>query len=180
MEPYPAADFIIPGMKVGCLPYLALADSHLECFFSAKCLNDTARWISNLSSDSWPRPMDRSAMIKFAPNTSLGFVFTEMMLDHWKEGRNFSGYYHVCEPVQCTFTTVRANSFIYLFTLLIGLYGGLTVALRIIAPLVVQAMRFIVCQYKKKFRSNLHHGHQGILRGVMGSIRKVYRVVSSL
>ena len=72
------------------------------------------------------------------------------MLDHWDEARNFSGYYDVCEPVLCTFTTIQKKSIIYLFTLLIGLYGGLTVALRIIAPLLIVFGHFLHSQFKQR------------------------------
>ena len=144
MEPYPPPHYVIPGMRVGCLPYHALIDGTLECFFSAACLNNTARWISSLPSDSWPKPLDSSAMKAFFPNTSVGSIFTGVPLDHWSEARNFSGYYSECLPVLCTFTAIQKKSVIYLITLLIGLYGGLNVALRIIAPLLIKFWRFTV------------------------------------
>ena len=154
MDPYPAPDFIVPGMRVGCLPYDALADSTLECFFSETCLNETARWISNLGVNFRPRPLNGSAMNNFLPKTPFKTVLAMAMIDHWKSATNYSGYYHACEPVHCTFTIVRKNSFMYLIVLLLGLYGGLTVALRIMAPWVVRCRHFFSCQCEETSRSS--------------------------
>jgi hypothetical protein len=150
MDPYPAPDFVIPGMKVGCLPYQALADSTLECFFSAACLNRTAQMISNLPVASWPKPLNDTTMISFSLHTPVSIIFSNSIIDHWKEFINFTGYYDICEPVECTFTTVRRNSIVYLITLLIGLYGGLTVGLRIIVPLLIKTVRSIFNNFKQR------------------------------
>ena len=155
MDPYPAPDFVVPGMRVGCLPYDALADSTLECFFSETCLNDTERWISSLPVASRPKPLNSSAMSHFLPRTPFNTILAMAMIDHWKNATNYSGYYHACEPIQCTYTTVKRNGFIYLIVLLIGLYGGLTVALRIISPWAARGRHFFLCQFQKRSRSSL-------------------------
>ena len=77
------------------------------------------------------------------------------MIDHWKSATNYSGYYHACEPVQCTFMIVRKNSVVYSIVLLLGLYGGLTVALRIIAPWIVRCRHVSMCQSEETSRSSL-------------------------
>ena len=169
MEPNPAADFVFPGMKVGCLPYQALANSTLECFFSATCLNDSAPWISNLPAVARSQPMNGSSMVLFSPNTSLSVIFANKMLDHWENTTSFSRYYQTCEPVQCTFTTTRKNSFIHLLTLLLGLYGGLTVALRIAAPSMVRLGRFVFSQFKKRRTSSSQNQQTGISKGTTNS-----------
>ena len=150
MDPNPAPDFIVPNMKVGCLPYQALADSTLECFFSAACLNETARWISNLPVKSRPPSLNSSAMDSFLPTTPISAIFANSMIDHWQESSNFSGYFHNCQPVQCTFTTLRKNGFMNVATLLVGVFGGLTVALHIITPFLIKAARFIFYYIKRR------------------------------
>ena len=162
MEPNPAADFVFPGMKVGCLPYQALADSTLECFYSAACLHEATPWISNQPAVARSHAMNGSSMVFFSSNTPVSVIFANKMLDHWKNTTSFSGYYHACEPVQCTFTTTRKNSFIYLITLLIGLYGGLTVALRIASPGIVRLGRFAFAQFTKRCKSSSQHQQAGI------------------
>ena len=166
MEPYPGPEFVIPGMKVGCLPYEALYESTLECFFSARCLNDTARWISSLPPDAWPKPLGGAAMVKFKSKTPVSFILSEIIIDDWKYESNFSRYYGVCAPVQCTYLTNRKNSFLYLMTLLIGLYGGLSIVFRIIAPLLVQ-YRYLFCCLCKRRPMSKAHNQQGIFFGSM-------------
>ena len=144
-------------MKVGCLPYHALAASTLECFFSAECLKETASRISSLPAKSRPVPLNGSAMRSFLPNTSVSAIFTYSMLDRWQESSDFSGYFHSCEPVQCSFTTLRKNRFIYLTTLLIGVFGGLTVALHIITPFLVRAVRYVFHFIKRTLLSGRKH-----------------------
>ena len=162
MDPYPSADFIIPGMKVGCLPYDALASSTLECFFSTVCLNSTSRWISSLPKSSWPKPLNSSSMIVFTPNTSVASILSHVLVDHWIQAKHFSGYYHVCKPIQCTYVVYKKPNIVYLITLLIGLYGGLTVALRIVAPILVQYKRSICCCFNRRALTSLPD-QQGIL-----------------
>ena len=148
MDPFPPATLVIPGMKVGCLPYDALIDSTLECFFSADCLDRTARWISSLPAASWPKPLSSSTMMNFLPNTTVDTILKTAMVDHWKRALNFFGYYHVCSPAQCTYMVVRKNSFIYLITLLIGLCGGLSIAFRIVVPSLVRYRRFFFAVFR--------------------------------
>ena len=59
------------------------------------------------------------------------------MVERWSYGENFATYYGACTPIDCSYTLVRYNSFTYVLTLLIGLQGGLIVALRLLAPFLV-------------------------------------------
>ena len=162
MEPYPGPEFVIPGMKVGCLPYEALHESTLECFFSAQCLNETARRISSLPPAAWPKPLGSAAKRRFGSYTPVSFIFSEIILDHWTNSSDYARYYDACAPVQCTYLTIRKNSFIYLVTLLIGLYGGLSIVFRIIAPLLVQYRHLFCCICRRRPVSSPQN-QQGIL-----------------
>ena len=138
MDPSPPPIFVIPGMKVGCMPYDAMIDSTLECFFSQSCLNTTARWISNLPPEQWPEALNSSKMSAFNSNTPISSLLAQHTVDRWINSTDFAGYYRSCAPSQCTYTVVQYNSFAYVISLLIGMYGGLTVALRFMAPFIVK------------------------------------------
>ncbi|CAF1286542.1 unnamed protein product, partial [Rotaria sp. Silwood1] len=137
MDPLPPPVFLIPGMKVGCVPYDAILNSTLECFFSSLCLNTTAQWISTLPSSSWPKPLDSSKLINFLPNSSVASIMDGHMFEELKYKMNFTGYYNACAPSECMRTYTYRNSFFYAIKVLLSLYGGLTVALRSIAPMIV-------------------------------------------
>ena len=143
MDPSPPPVFVVPGMKVGCMPYDAMIISTLECFFSQSCLNATAKWISNLPPAQWPKALNSSTMSTFTPYTPAKSLIDKQMVDRWIRVTDFEGYYTSCAPIQCTYTVEQYNSFAYVISLLISLYGGLTVALRFMAPYIVKFGRGI-------------------------------------
>lgn len=158
MNPSPPALFIIPGMSVGCLPYDALSSSTLECFFSSACLNTTAQWISTLPPSDWPKPLDSSKMTRFSINSTLASIMDEQMIDRWDNTVDFASYYTICAPTQCTYTFVGYGNFLDIITLFIGLVGGLNIALRIIAPLVIQVVRYLMQKFSKNIsQSSIAH-----------------------
>lgn len=149
MNPSPPPVFVVTGMRVGCFPYEALISGTLECFYEPECLNNTARWVSSLPPSAWPKPLDRTRQSRFYPNTSIGLLFDENMVEQVNLRKNFSAYYDSCAPSYCTYTIMRRNSWVYILTLLLGLYGGLTTVLRIAVPRLVQVGRYVHTKYAK-------------------------------
>lgn len=72
------------------------------------------------------------------------------MVDQLEYEIDFTGYYDNCAPVQCTYTHTQRSTFIYVITVLISFYGGLSVALRIVAPFIVQVGHYIYEKFQKK------------------------------
>lgn len=153
MTPQPPPVFVVPGMYVGCTAYDALIVATLECFFDAACLNTTAQWISVLPANALPKPLDSSLTVRFPAETIVGSILAEDMVDVWRTVKNFSAYYDACAPMQCTYALIQGNDFLYVMTMLIGLIGGLTVVLRIIAKLVVTVGRRCYNYFKKPQRA---------------------------
>jgi hypothetical protein len=143
MNPQPPPVHIIRGMKVGCMPYDAMIESTLECFYSAECLNGTSRWISHLPDTAWPKPLDRYILERFLPNDSIRDIIDKQMVNKWNIKRNFTAYFSGCSPIECKYSFSRQSSFIYLISLLISLYGSLTVGLHLIAPWIAKSIQFI-------------------------------------
>jgi hypothetical protein len=137
-------------MRVGCTPYDALMNSTLECFFDPFCLNATAQIISNLSNADWPKPLNKSKQSRFLFNDSIGSILEYQMIEELNGIRNFSQYYSVCAPLQCTYTFVGYNNFIYVITMMASLFGGLTAILRIMAPTIVQFVRSIQTYFRTR------------------------------
>jgi hypothetical protein len=143
MIPQPPPVYVIPGMKVGCMPFDAMADSTLECFYSSECLNATASWISRLPASAWPKPLNSSKLYGFSPKESMTQLSDRQMVDDWQILKNFSAYYSQCSPIECTYNFQQRNSFIYLISLLISLYGGLTISLRFLSPWIVHSIQYM-------------------------------------
>ena len=158
MNPSPPARFIVPGMNVGCMPYDALSTGTLECLFSSACVNSTAQWISNLPMADWPKPLDRSKLTKSQFNSTVASIVDQQMIDRWNNQVDFADYYRICAPTQCVYTFVGHENFLYIVTLLFGLFGGLNVTLRIMAPLIIEVARYIMQRFcGKKAESNSSH-----------------------
>lgn len=149
-DPYPPPIFVVTGMRVGCFPYEALLSGTLECFYKSECLNGTSRWISTLPSSAWPEPFDRTKPSRFQPSTLIGSLLGANIIDWVNVTKNFSSYYEYCEPDYCTYSINRRKSWISLLTLLLGLYGSLTMALRTVAPLLVQLGHYIHARFIRK------------------------------
>ncbi|UJR12163.1 hypothetical protein I4U23_016340 [Adineta vaga] len=160
--PIPPAVYIVPGMHVGCTPYYALIPSTLQCFFDSMCINTTTQWISDLLVSQWPKPLNRSLLSKYLVNSTIETIYNEMMTDNWEIRKNFSGYYATCAPIECTYTYVTRSNYLYVLITLIGLFGGLTVVLRIVSPLIITQCHRIHKLYTdiRQWLNHSKHMHQ--------------------
>jgi hypothetical protein len=63
------------------------------------------------------------------------------MIETWNETIKYDEYYKQCAPEQCTYIYTSPNSPLQIITTLFGLCGGLSVALKIIIPLIVRSVQ---------------------------------------
>ncbi|CAF0904771.1 unnamed protein product [Adineta steineri] len=69
-----------------------------------------------------------------------------LFIDEWSININYSKYYDECAPTSCTYTIIDQINFSDAFTLLISIYGGLIILLRLITPFLVNmSMKFNCC-----------------------------------
>lgn len=153
MNPSSSSIYYIPGMKVGCMIYEPLRYGNFECFFSETCLNRTARLISNLQPNFWPKPMNRTNLLKFSSNAPIEYILKQYMMETWNIKMDYVGYYNSCSPMQCTYNTFWRNNFIFVISRLIGLFGGLSVSLRLASPFIIKLFRYIYARSHSKIRS---------------------------
>ncbi|CAF1265964.1 unnamed protein product [Adineta ricciae] len=145
-EPY-----VVPGMTVGCFVFDTLKLSTLECFYSNLCLSLFYYYINQtmLKSDTgveWfrvhPLIYDQDST-QFAPETSLEFIFNEMMMEPWNISLSFKKYYAKCAPIYCTYSQIASTkSLMTMIIAFISLISGLTAALHVITPQLVKAIFF--------------------------------------
>ena len=154
MTPQPSARYVIPGLKVGCFPYDAMIGSTLECFYSAECLNETAKWISSLPPASWPKSLNRSAHTTFQPTDTLQKILDSTMVDDWQTTNTYETYYNACAPTGCMYTISTVSNILYLISTLMGLCGGLVVGLRKLVPLLVWMVLKIIKRFIRRVRSD--------------------------
>ncbi|UJR19006.1 hypothetical protein I4U23_022136 [Adineta vaga] len=120
----------IPGIVFGCLPIDGLRQSTLECFYNSTCLNQITEFfnITNI-----PNVLNQSISSRFYPVTSvtIGQLIDELFIETWEISYNYSNYYSFCLPSSCEYSYTTRNSISYMLTTFLGLYGGLTVALKL-------------------------------------------------
>lgn len=165
MTPQPPPVFEVTGMRVGCTPYRALVKSTLECFFDAACLNATAQWISTLPDTDWPRPLNHSKLLRYSFNTPTTDIFDQSMVEQLDIAKHFSAYYAACAPVECTYALPQRNAFIYVITMIIGLFGGLAVGIRTLSPIMIKFGRYIHLWFIKRnqFEAEAQEAQPGII-----------------
>jgi hypothetical protein len=118
------------GFRIACYMVEGILQSTLECLFDAKCVQVMATIFPNI--DGANRYLLKSNETKFSPNTSIEAVVNALFIENWSTTSSFSDYYAKCAPISCTYTFTQTGSVLFVITTLLGLFGGLTVVLRLV------------------------------------------------
>jgi hypothetical protein len=134
----------VPGMVLGCLPVDSVLSSTLECFYNQSCVQMLIDWRTFDISDMFQpftlniTALDPSAPSRFSSNTLLNTIVSQLLVEEWINTTDPIAHYEQCKPSTCTYTyTARYNTF-YVVTSVLGLWGGLSVILRLIVPFIVK------------------------------------------
>ena len=133
--------FPIPGLYVGCYLVEAMRQSNFQCLYDQTCLNRLLSYLITSQNQFNATTLNQTATSHFNTTTKVSDILAELMVDQWIENISYSSYYAQCQPSQCTYSIVGRNSFIYVLTTLIGLFGGLYKALKITVPFAVRIIR---------------------------------------
>jgi hypothetical protein len=135
----------ISNMFTGCFAIQSLLQSSLEWFFDQTCVDRVVQKINELATYENKISINISILernsTRFSPNTLVEEIVNEMMIETWGENIDYNQYYEQCAPKLCTYFITTHNEALYVFTTIIGLFGGLSIALRIIVPLIVTWIR---------------------------------------
>ena len=138
---------VLPGLVVGCSPMDALRLSTLECLFSTVCINTILSHLDYYTTTDGSEPNNftspanlsfllapllQSKLGRFSPTTPIGSLLDESFIDQSTHAISFENYFSVCAPSSCYYEYVKSNDSLFIFTSLLGVYGGLTVSLRFI------------------------------------------------
>ena len=132
-------NWTVPGFQVGCLPVESLLQSTLECLYDAACLDTITLSISN--STVIFNALDLSLPTRFASNTTLNEIVESLFIESWATNISFDKYYTECQLSACTYTIDYRQSIAIIITTIVGLYGGLTVVLHLLTPIIMKIVR---------------------------------------
>lgn len=123
----------LSGFVGGCLPVDGLRQSTLECLFDSVCLDMIRPLINNTIMFSIPNPLNNSADTRYPHmTTKIDTIIRGLFIEEWSNTTNYSAYYEKCSPRACYYVETQYNTFIYTITFLLGLYGGMTISIRLI------------------------------------------------
>ncbi|CAF3891451.1 unnamed protein product [Rotaria sp. Silwood1] len=132
----------ITGMIFDCLLLDGVLASSLECFYQSSCLslllNETIIPIG-------VQPFN--ALSRFTQTTTIGQLLTELMIEKLTKKIHFLRYYTGCNPAFCTYSYTRRFDVLFVITMVVGTYGGLSVILRFLSPVLI---KLIIKIYKWK------------------------------
>ena len=133
------ATVILPGIFIGCLPMKSLLQSTLECFFNKTCLNIIFSYInhSTILSNSFSI-LNQS---RFSPSTTIETIMNELFIEEWIINISYIQYFKQCQPSFCQYSKEERNNALYVFTMIISLYGGLRVVLSSLIPIIITFIR---------------------------------------
>lgn len=131
--------FIIPNLYIGCFVIQSVLQSTLECFFNQTCLD--AVQVQIYSQQSINISILDVQSTRFSPQTFIGTLVDALMVEQWGRNIQYDQYYTQCAPKFCAYTFSSRNNIFYIFTRLVSLIGGLTVALKLIVQIVIGWIR---------------------------------------
>jgi hypothetical protein len=131
--------FTLPDILIGCYVVPSVLQSSLDCFFNQTCLDIVQNAIKTKASISIS--ILEANTTRFSSQALITTLLDNLMVETWNENIEYDQYYEQCDPEQCTYTYTSGNNLLQIVTTIVGLFGGLSVALRIIVPLPIRWIR---------------------------------------
>ena len=141
--------FNVTGMVVACLPVEAALKSTPFCLFDQTCVNklysilrETAFFRENITVIA----LDNSLPSQYSSETKIEDIVYQLMIESITMNASHEQYYNNCQPSICFYTIQKHNNFIYVFTVVLGLVGGLSNVLQVILPRLVTLCNKLIKQ----------------------------------
>ncbi|UJR07197.1 hypothetical protein I4U23_011485 [Adineta vaga] len=121
----------IPGIMFDCYPLNAVLASTFECYYTSDCLK-LIHPMFNVT------PLSSISSTQFNMNSTIQTLVDKVFIDEMTVQTSFASYYTNCNPSICTYIYSRRFDKVFMFTSVVGIMGGLTVILKLLAPLIVR------------------------------------------
>lgn len=149
----------LPGLVVGCMPLHGVQMSTLECFYSNSCITTIINHLEYYTAMDGSHPvnftippvpqnlnissLEASKSSRYTETTTIGQMINELFVDQWINASSYEKYFLACAPETCRYEYTTRQTILYLITTMLGLYGGLTVGLRLVIWNGARLYRFI-------------------------------------
>jgi hypothetical protein len=126
----------VDGFQTGCYMLNALLKSTLEILYNQSFLDKLTNSSKNFQK-----------LNSSISNWTIEMLLSRMFVDHWLNTTSYERYFNACAPDLCLYTISQRYDFLYIVTFMIGLFGGLSSALRIIVPLIIMTIWPVVYKF---------------------------------
>lgn len=141
----------IPGIVKSCIFLEKVLSSDLRCFFNQTCINTILSLYNVDLPKRNPLPaatlaitaLNSSVHSRFLPNDTIMTILSDLMIEEWQFSIDYDNYYAACAPASCTYTISQQLDLIYTVTTIVGIFGGLSLSLKKIIPIVVQLIYWV-------------------------------------
>ena len=131
----------VPGFVWRCSPVDSILQSTLECLYTA-CLSDLLLHHINYSSNAVAvPPLRASDLIRTSSNDTVATLAEHLFVEDWQSSTLFENYFDQCAPQECHYTFVKRAHHLYVLTMFVATYGGLTLSLRLLVPFLLKRRR---------------------------------------
>jgi hypothetical protein len=130
----------VSGFVVGCLPLESFLRSTFECLYNQSCINTIS---SVVNSSIIPRVLNNTNS-QFASHLVANSIVEKMFIEFWSINVSYDNFFQQCQPKSCLYTLTRRSNILYAITTIVGLYGGLTVLLKLIVPFSVHRIHALI------------------------------------
>ena len=125
-----------PLIVFGCYPIESILRSTLTCLYNQTCLQLLSR-----NNSSCNHPLDASLPSRYQTTETVEVLASTAFVEEWSLNVSFSNFYTYCNPATCAYSISEKKSAIEIMTIFLGLYGGLTLVLRLMTPLMTNGLR---------------------------------------
>jgi hypothetical protein len=136
----------IMGLKIGCTPTETFLASTLACFYNSSCIRLIYDQLNYNDSISMPLSINAS---RFSTNTPIIDLVNKLFIENWTITINYSSYFDQCKPSLCSYTYIEQVNLFYTVTVILSLYGGLTLILQWLSPIIIRLL-ITIYQCRKK------------------------------
>lgn len=144
------ATVTLPGILISCLPMESLLHSTLECFFNETCLNIIISYLNHSKRSS--TSFSALNISRFLPETTVETLMNESFIEEWMINTSYAQYFNQCQPSFCQYSKEERNNALYIFTMIISLYGGLKTVLTFLIPMLITTIR----KKRQEQTANIH------------------------
>lgn len=150
----------VPGFVRRCSAMDSILSSTLECFYSnTDCLRKILfRYINYTNTVVPVPPLNVSQLIRSYSNSTVASLADNLFVEDWKISLSHMKYFSTCAPSSCQHTFIKRANHLYVVTMLLAVYGGLTLALNLLVPSMVKFVlrcRQPTVSVNKRHRSKL-------------------------